>query len=112
MSKAETIECRPTKWFYLRAGAMVLMFAVFLVLFLKDWKVGWPKKNEIYYSHQAFKKAKEAFTEHEKEGGTAEAWTAFAKEQLIGFPEGVFRACRPPASGPALIWAALTSVRR
>ena len=43
MSEVETIECRPTRWFYLRAGAMVLMFGVFLVLFLKDWKVGWPK---------------------------------------------------------------------
>ncbi len=61
MSNGEVIKCKPTKWFFVRAIAMVAMFAVFLVLFLKDWKVGWPKKNEIYYTFQAFKKAGEAF---------------------------------------------------
>jgi hypothetical protein len=82
------IKCKPTKWFFVRAIAMVTMFAVFLGLFLKDWKVGWPKKNEVYYTFQAFKKAGEAFAAYE---GTAEGWNSFASAQRIGFPaeEGV-----------------------
>ena len=61
MKGAEIIECRATKWFYLRVWAMVIMFGVFLVLFLKDWKVGWPTKNEVYYTYKAFEKAEELF---------------------------------------------------
>ncbi|MFP6899146.1 MAG: hypothetical protein VCA38_21350 [Roseibacillus sp.] len=87
MSEGETIECRPTKWFYLRAGAMVTMFAVFLVLFMKDWKIGWPKKNEVFYTFQSFKAAKVAFNAHEEAGQSAAAWKAFSSEQEIGFPE-------------------------
>lgn len=86
MSDGEII-CRPTKWFYLRAIAMTAMFAVFFVLFMKDWKIGYPKKNEVYYTFQAFKKAEEAFLEHEEDGLGAAAWEKFAKEQKIGFPE-------------------------
>ena len=83
MSEVETIECRPTRWFYLRAGAMVLMFGVFLVLFLKDWKVGWPKKNEIYYTFKAFETAKERFAEKE---WSAEDWEKETRAERI-FPE-------------------------
>ena len=85
MSEVETIECRPTRWFYLRAGAMVLMFGVFLVLFLKDWKVGWPKKNEIYYTYKAFETAKERFGEKE---WSAEDWRREAEAERI-FPEQI-----------------------
>ena len=92
--ESEIIECRPTKWFYLRAVAMVGMFAVFFVLFLKDWKVGWPKKNEIYYTYQAFKAAEEAFRSHQESGQGAESWKAFVGAQKIPFPdeEGVLPA--------------------
>lgn len=92
--EAEVIVCRPTKWFYLRAAAMTTMFAVFLVLFLKDWKVGWPKKNEVYYTFQAFKGAKEAFREHVEAGRSAAAWKEFVESQKIGFPgeEGILPA--------------------
>ena len=64
---------------------MVSMFAVFWVLFLKDWKVGWPKKNEVYYTFQAFKDAGEAFPAYE---GRAEAWNSFASAKKIEFPAG------------------------
>ena len=64
MKGAETIECRATKWFYLRVWAMVIMFGVFLVLFLKDWKVGWPTKNEVYYTYKAFEEAEAKTNEH------------------------------------------------
>lgn len=71
----------------MRAGAMVAMFAVFFGLFLKDWKFGWPKKNEVYYTFLAFQAAKEAFEKHEEAGGTAEGWESFARGQKIGFPK-------------------------
>lgn len=102
MSEAEQIECRPTKWFYLRAVAMVTMFAVFLVLFLKDWKIGWPGKNEGYYTFQAFKAAKEVFKEHEAAGRSAEAWHALASARRIGFPEE--KGLLPSGVDPASTW--------
>lgn len=67
---------------------MVLMFGVFFVLFLKDWKVGWPKKNEVYYTYKAFEKAKAAFEAHETAEGTPEAWTEYVGRQKIGLPDG------------------------
>lgn len=88
MSDEELIECRPTRWFYLRAGAMTLMFGVFFVLFMKDWKIGYPKKNEVYYTFQAFKEAKETFQEHEDASKTPEEWNEWASQQTIDFPEG------------------------
>ena len=87
MSEVDTIVCRPTKWFYLRAGAMALMFGVFLVLFLKDWKIGWPKKNEAYYTYEAFEEAEKAFDEHLAANKSAAEWESFSGNQKIGFPE-------------------------
>ena len=84
MKGAEIIECRATKWFYLRVWAMVIMFGVFLVLFLKDWKVGWPTKNEVYYTYKAFEKAEELFNGRE---WSAEEWESEAREREI-FPAG------------------------
>ena len=51
---------------------MLVMFAVFTVLFFKDWKVGYPKQNLVYYTHEAFEKARESFKEG-KEVGLGEA---------------------------------------
>ena len=102
MSEAETIVCRPTKWFYLRAGAMVVMFGVFLVLFLKDWKIGWPRKNEAFYTYEAFEEAKRLFEEHVAAKKSAGEWESFARSQKIGFPEeeGVI----PDGVDPAAAW--------
>ncbi len=102
MSEVETIECRPTKWFYIRAGAVVLMFGVFLVLFLKDWKVGYPKKNEVYYTYKAFEEAKKKFVQHEEKNATAEAWEVVAQGQVIGFPEG--EGLLPPGVDSSARW--------
>ena len=63
---------------------MVIMFGVFLVLFLKDWKVGWPTKNEVYYTYKAFEKAEELFNGRE---WSAEEWESEAREREI-FPAG------------------------
>ena len=41
----EELICKPTKWFLLRAAAMVVMFGVGAFLFFKDYKIGDPKKN-------------------------------------------------------------------
>lgn len=96
--ESEIIECRPTKWFYLRAAAMVAMFAIFTVLFFKDWKIGWPRKNEAYYSFQAFQEAKLKFPEYE---GDPDGWRQFVASQKIGFPkeEGVLPAGVDPEAG-------------
>ncbi len=84
MKGAEIIKCRATKWFYLRVCAMVVMFGVFLVLFLKDWKIGWPTKNEVFYTYKAFEKAEELF--NEREWG-AEEWESEVAQQEV-FPAG------------------------
>lgn len=82
MTDQDPIICRPTKWFLWRAVAMLLMFGVFFVLFIKDWKVGYPKKNVVYYTYKAFEEAKEAF-----EGKSEAEWVAFAAEQKIPYPD-------------------------
>ncbi len=69
MSEPETIVCRPTKWFLWRAVAMTAMFAFFSAWFLKDWKSGYPAKNELFFSYRAFEKAKEAFARQQGEEG-------------------------------------------
>ena len=80
------------------------MFGVFLVLFLKDWKVGWPKKNEVYYTYKAFEEAKKKFVEHEEKKATAEEWESFAKDQVIGFPDG--DGILPPGVDSSTPWPA------
>ena len=87
MSNSDTLICRPTKWFLWRALAMLLLFGVFTVLFFRDWKVGYPKKNVVFYTHEAFEAAREAFAEGEANNQTASQWEAFAKAQKIGFPD-------------------------
>ena len=62
---------------------MALMFGVFLVLFLKDWRVGYPRKNEVYYSYKAFEKAEDKFAEKQ---WSAQDWEQEAAAQKI-FPD-------------------------
>ena len=87
MSDQNTIICLPTKWFLWRAVAMLVLFGVFTVLFFRDWKVGYPKKNLVFHTHAVFEAARKAFAEGEKEGQTAADWEAYAKAQKMGFPE-------------------------
>lgn len=87
MSTPDTLICRPTKWFLWRAVAMLVLFGVFAALFFKDWKVGYPKKNLVYYTYQAFENARQEFREREEAGQSAAAWEAFAGAQTIPFPE-------------------------
>jgi hypothetical protein len=87
MTDTETIICKPTKWFLWRAIAMLVLFLVMGVWFLKDGRVGYPKKNVTFYTFKAFESAKTEFTEREKAGQTATEWEAFAKAQRIPYPE-------------------------
>jgi hypothetical protein len=82
MTDEGPIICRPTKWFLWRAVAMLLMFGVFFVLFIKDWRVGYPRKNVVYYTYQAFETARKEF-----KGKSASEWEAFAGDQTIPYPD-------------------------
>ncbi len=66
---------------------MLAMFGVFFGLFLKDWKVGYPKKNVHYYTYLSFEAAEVAFAAAEAAGQSAEDWEAFATAQKIPYPD-------------------------
>ncbi|MES2440832.1 MAG: hypothetical protein V4584_17330 [Verrucomicrobiota bacterium] len=88
MSSAETIVCKPTPWFLLRAVVMLLMFGTFAVLFYLDGSSGYRKKNESYYLHKTFQIANEDFSKMNT-GGTLgpEEWKNHAAKQSVAFPE-------------------------
>lgn len=88
MSSPETIICKPTPWFTLRAAAMLAMFGVFSVLFFIDGTTGYRKKNFEYYLHANFRTVNDEFSKMNSDGSlTAEAWKAYAIEQTVTFPE-------------------------
>ena len=87
MTETETIICRPTKWFLWRALAMLAMFGVFFGLFLRDWKVGYPRKNVVYYTYLTFEAVEEEFATREEAGQSAAEWQAFADTQKIPYPD-------------------------
>ena len=88
MSSAETILCKPTPWFLLRAWVMLLMFGVFAILFYKDGSTGYRKKNEAFYLQKNFQSANERFAEMNAGNSlTPEQWKNFAEKQSVKFPE-------------------------
>lgn len=88
MSSPETIVCKPTPWFLLRAVVMLLMFGVFSVLFYIDGSTGYRKKNETYYLHRTFQSANDEFSRMNSDGSlTPEAWKVHAAQQNVAFPE-------------------------
>jgi hypothetical protein len=87
MTAPETIVCKPTPWFFLRAVVILLMFSVFAVLFYIDGSTGYRKKNENFYLHKSFQAANDKFAELNTRGSlTAEEWRAFAEKQIVLFP--------------------------
>ena len=86
MKDDEELVCKPTKWFLLRAAAMVVMFGVGAFLFFKDYKIGYPKKNVERYYRLAFEQAKDDFSKHLQSGQDGSAWEAFAGEQKVFRP--------------------------
>ncbi|MEO8614114.1 MAG: hypothetical protein ABI600_03155 [Luteolibacter sp.] len=93
MTSPETIVCKPTPWFLLRALVMFLMFGVFSVLFFIDGSTGYRKKNESFYLHKAFQQANTDFARMNSSGSSAsestltpEVWKSFAAQQSVTFP--------------------------
>ena len=88
MNSSETIVCKPTPWFLLRAAVMVVMFGVFAVLFYIDGSTGYRKKNESYYLRKTFQIANDDFTKQNSSGSlTAAEWQRHAANQSVAFPE-------------------------
>jgi hypothetical protein len=87
MNNLDPIICKPTPWFTLRAGAMLVMFSIFSVLFYIDGTTGYRKKNLEYYLHAAFEKAGQDFKARNRDGKlTAETWKEFSAKQTINLP--------------------------
>lgn len=88
MNSSETIVCKPTPWFLLRAAVMVVMFGVFAMLFYIDGSTGYRKKNESYYLRKTFQIANDDFTKLNSSGSlTAEDWQSHAASQSVAFPD-------------------------
>lgn len=88
MTSPNTIVCRPTPWFLLRAGVMLAMFGVFAVLFYIDGSTGYRKKNESFYLNKTFQTANQEFLKQESAGSlTPAAWKEYAAAQHVAFPE-------------------------
>jgi hypothetical protein len=88
MTSSETIVCKPTPWFLLRALVMLLMFGVFAVLFYIDGSTGYRKKNESYYLRKTFQSANDEFSKMNSSGSlTADEWKSHAAKQSVAFPE-------------------------
>jgi len=98
---SEAIVCKPTPWFLLRGVAMVVMFAVFAVLFYRDGSSGYREKNLSYYSRLGVERAIDEFGRR-KDGMTPEAWRAFAAEQAFDLPED--RTILPPGTPERISW--------
>lgn len=87
----ETIVCKPTQWFLLRAAAMLVMFAGFAAYFAYDGAVGYRKKNHVYYLAKSFDEAIKQFNKKSGENTlTAEEWKTFAAAQEVKFPEDAY----------------------
>jgi len=85
---ADPIICKPTPWFKLRAGVMLLMFGIFAGWFYIDATTGYRKKNLVFFLHKSFEVASGDFSRMNADGTlTAEQWRAFAAEQEVRFPE-------------------------
>lgn len=88
MSEEQTIVCRPTRWFTIRAAVMLLMFTVFAVLFYMDGATGYRKKNETFVLQRTFEAANKEFSELDKKGDlTPEAWKKYAASRTVALPE-------------------------
>lgn len=99
----DPIVCKPTPWFLFRALVMLLMFAVFAVLFYIDGSTGYRKKNEVFYLHRTFQQASDEFVRLNSEGLlTPGEWKSFAARQSVKFPAD--RALLPAAIELPMPW--------
>ncbi len=87
MTSPDSIVCKPTPWFLLRAGVMLAMFGTFAVMFYLDGSTGYRKKNENYYLNKTFQIANDDFAKMNTSGTlTAAAWKTYAATQNVAFP--------------------------
>lgn len=86
MTSSDMIVCKPTPWFLYRAAAVILMFAVFALLFYIDGSTGYRKKNEVFFLHKTFQQAGNEFAE--MNGGQSlspAGWKLHAEKQAVRF---------------------------
>ncbi len=107
MNTPESIICRPTRWFLIRALAMLAMFGVFTVWFLYDAEIGYRAKNEAFFTERAFHQAVTEFNEFDSAGDlTPEEWRRHAETREISFPddEGILpRSLEQPVPWPDIL---------
>lgn len=89
MSNApKSIVCKPTPWFLLRAGVILLMFGGFAAWFYIDASTGYRKKNYVFFLHKSFEQASGEFSRMNGDGKlTADAWKSHAAQQSVSFPK-------------------------
>ena len=98
MSELQTIECKPSQWFKVRAIGVSGMLLFFTLWFFKDGYWGYRDKNEAVVMKELFQHADDkpannidfqvrAMEEFNKQEYTAESWAAFAAEQKVPVPE-------------------------
>lgn len=83
---SDRIVCKPTRWFLLRAVAMILMFGIFAVLFYRDGTTGYREKNLSWYTWLGVDAAAKEFSERQATM-TPAAWRAFAATRTIPLPD-------------------------
>jgi len=101
MSKEGEIVCKATKWFIWRALLMLIMFSIFGLYFLYDWKYGYPKKNVIVAHYSAFDEAEKAWLDEEKRN----RWADFVGEQTLPFEDD--QAISPPDTDFTQKWPSI-----
>lgn len=80
--------CKPTKWFLWRAVAMLVMFSVFAILFLKDGLWGYKEENLHFFLKKSFDDAGMQFQKMQNgEGFDEAAWKNYASKQKVNFPD-------------------------
>ena len=79
-----SVVCRPTRWFYQRAVAMLAMFTFLGGWFFKDASTGYRKENLAFVMHRNFELAARQLQEKQKEGMITDAeWLSHAKQQTV-----------------------------
>jgi hypothetical protein len=102
MSQPETIVCKPTRWFLLRAIVITAMFGGLAFYFYFDATTGYPRQNAAYYLHKTFQKAGDQFIQTD---ASPEAWRNYAAAQTVDLPAEP--ALLPPEVQPGMKWPAI-----
>lgn len=95
MPENPVIECKPSKWFKIRAVLVLLMLAFFTLWFVKDGYSGYRQKNLEYVTHQLFSEKKDGQDDYvvnaielfNAKEYTADTWAAFASAQTLPVPK-------------------------